>query len=210
MCANCLWPLLHSMSTYAHFSFDNWQAYVQANTEFARVTLDELSRQGVGSSCSSRRALIWIHDYHLMSMPLIIRRLIADTDGVQNTRIAFSLHTPFPTWDLFRLNPWSRDLLAALLGAHLVVFLTHQYAANFLECCARVLLTARVDRNEMSVEFDGRYTLVRVFHVGFDFEWFERAAVNITEQRLINAYKTSTTNIERIILSIDRLDYTKG
>lgn len=187
------------MSTYAEFSLDEWLAYTQANTEFARTTLDLMTQRC--NNNHKRPFLIWIHDYELLTMPLALRRMLDNEQPLLNSsRIVFSLHTPFPTWDVFRLNPWSRDLLAGLLGAHLIVFLNASYAGNFLECCWRVL-GAKIDRQDMIVEYDGRNTAVRVMPLGFDYEWFEENSSKITVNDNIG---------EKIILGIDRLDYTKG
>lgn len=188
MCTNSLWPLLHSMLVHASFSTDDWSAYIQTNTEYARTTMQLIETH-------RRPPLVWIHDYHLMSMPMILRRMLDDSI----TRIAFCLHTPFPAWDLFRLNPWSCELVVGLLGAHTIVFLTPTYAANFLDCCCRIL-GAQVDRDEMMVEFEGRTTVVRVLPVGFDLDWFES----------MSQISGCEPQKEKIILGVDRLDYTKG
>lgn len=209
MCANSLWPLLHSMTSYAQFSLDDWLAYDQANSEYAKTTLSSIQRSTTSQRVRGGSSLVWIHDYQLMSMPLKLRRMLDEEVSLSTTRIAFSFHTPFPTWDVFRLCPWSRDLLVGLLGAHLIVFITSSYAGNFLECCWRVL-GAKIDRQDMTVEYDGRNTCVRVLPIGFDYEWFEKAAAAAAATSTVVGSNTNDQVREKIILGVDRLDITKG
>lgn len=197
------------MTSYAQFSLDDWLAYDQVNSEYAKTTLSRSSHL----QANSRRvgSLVWIHDYQLMSMPLKLRRMLdEEASPSPHTRIAFTLHTPFPTWDVFRLCPWSRDLLVGLLGAHLIVFITSSYAGNFLECCWRIL-GAKIDRQDMTVEYDGRNTCVRVLPVGFDYEWFEKATAAAASASASTVVANTNDQVrEKIILGVDRLDITKG
>jgi trehalose 6-phosphate synthase/phosphatase len=203
MCHSSLWPLLHSMPIYAQFSLDHWQAYVEVNSEFAKTTMTTtlrlMNEYNAQNAERKNRALIWIHDYHLMLMPSMLRSRL---DNEETATIAFFLHTPFPAWDVFRLCPWSKELLLGLvLGCSLVAFHTNMYANNFMECCWHVL-GAKIDRVDMSIEYGNKTTMIRALPVGIPFNWFE----NKSREAPVEALKGQ----EKVILGVDRFDYTKG
>ncbi len=179
-----LWPLLHSMLERARFDPREWTTYEHVNTRFA-----QRAAQAVDGA-----AFVWVHDYHLLRTPRHLRRLRPEA------RIAFFLHTPFPPYDVFRILPWGREILRGLLGCDLVGFHVRDYALNFVHCVER-LLGARVDFERLLVEEGDRTIRVGAFPLGIDFERFETMAKAAPE--------TAGTH-ERIILGVDRLDYTKG
>jgi trehalose 6-phosphate synthase/phosphatase len=179
-----LWPLFHSMAGRARFERRDWDVYARVNARFADALLSELDGEGV----------VWIHDYHLMLVP---QRLRLEAAGA---RIAFFLHIPFPPFDLFRLLPWDRDILLGLLGADLIGFHVDGYARNFLDCVER-LLGARVDREARLIEYGDRTVQVGAFPIGIAFEEFEARA---------GRAPAGGASRERIVLGVDRLDYTKG
>ncbi len=179
-----LWPLFHSFPGKTVFERHDWEVYERVNARFAAVTAEAC--KGVG--------LVWLHDYQLMRAPLYLRESRCDA------RIAFFLHIPFPPYDLFRLLPWDRDLLDGLLACDLIGFHVEGYARNFLDCAER-LEGARVDREAFLIEHGDRTVRVGVFPLGIDFELYESMARN--------APRTAQRR-ERIILGVDRLDYTKG
>jgi trehalose 6-phosphate synthase/phosphatase len=178
-----LWPLLHCFPSGTRFDRREWEIYQRVNQRFAEVTLE----------AASGASLVWIHDYHLMLVPLCLREVVS------GTRIAFFLHVPFPPYDIFRLLPWDRDLLRGLLACDLIGFHVEGYARNFLDCVER-LLGARVDWQRHLVEHGDRTVRVGAFPLGIDFELFEARARNTPPAR----------QEERIVLGVDRLDYTKG
>ena len=139
--------------------------------------------------------LVWVHDYQLMLTPESIRRELPETP------LAFFLHIPFPPFDIFRLLPWDRELLRALLACDLIGFHIRSYAHNFIDCAERSL-GARVHRDEMLVEYGDRTTRVSAFPIGIEFGLFESLAVA--------APKQPETQREQVVLGVDRLDYTKG
>jgi len=179
-----LWPLLHSLVDRARFDRREWTAYDRVNLRFAQRAADLAGDTG----------FVWIHDYHLFRAPRHLRRL------EPNLRIAFFLHTPFPPYDVFRILPWGREILRGLLACDLVGFHIADYAQNFLDCTER-LLGARVDRRALLVEEGDRTCHAGAFPLGIDFDRFEQLA------RLAPAASESR---ERIVLGVDRLDYTKG
>ncbi len=180
-----LWPLLHSLPGRARFEHREWETYQRVNARFAEAALDE----------SEANDLIWVHDYHLMLAPDLIR------GARPEARVAFFLHIPFPPYDIFRLMPWDRELLRGMLGSDLIGFHTRGYAENFLDCVER-RLAARVDSRRMAVEYGDRTSQVGYFPLGIEFDRFEACARSAARPK--NAAR------ERIVLGVDRLDYTKG
>jgi trehalose 6-phosphate synthase/phosphatase len=200
MCNATLWPLMHSLPTISVFRAEFWNAYLEVNTSFANAALETLkiieSNRKNGNSRNTN--LVWIHDYQLMMMPLMLRNLIDEASI--NSTIAFFLHIPFPSWDIFRLNPWANEILLGLLGCDMIAFHTNSYAINFLECCYHIL-GSRIDRHELLVEYGNKTTVVRALPIGIPYDWFEQMARESPEPFSCK---------EKIILGVDRLDYTKG
>lgn len=179
-----LWPLFHCFPTRTHFDGREWQMYERVNARFAEVAAE--ARAGT--------ELIWIHDYHLMRTPLYLRAL------AREARIAFFAHIPFPPYDLFRLLPWDRDLLRGLLACDLIGFHVPGYARNFLDSAER-LLGARVDHEASLIEHGDRVVRVGAFPLGIDFLRYEAYA---------RGAPAAAPRRERVVLGVDRLDYTKG
>jgi trehalose 6-phosphate synthase/phosphatase len=179
-----LWPLLHSFPTRMELDREEWAAYEDVNGRFAAAAL----------AASQGDEIFWIHDYHLMRTAPHLRAARPDA------RIGFFLHVPFPPYDLFRILPWDRELLRGLLACDLIGFHCKGYAGNFLDSVER-LLGARVDRETGKIE-DGRRTVsVSAFPLGIDCERYMRAAEQAPPRE---------PGGERIVLGVDRLDYTKG
>jgi trehalose 6-phosphate synthase/phosphatase len=179
-----LWPLFHSFPTRMELDPDEWAVYEQVNRRFAQLA----------AAHAAPGALVWVHDYHLMRVAPALRRMRRDL------RIAFFLHVPFPPADLFRILPWDRELLRGVLACDLVGFHCAGYASNFLDC-AEQLLGLRVDREHGQVQHGQHTVKVAAFPLGIDFELFARRAREAPGGR---------TGDERIVLGVDRLDYTKG
>ncbi len=182
-----LWPLFHYFIEYSIFDKDNWDSYKRVNNKFAQCIIENYNEGD----------LIWIHDYHLMLCPKIIRDLIP------NSIIGFFLHIPFPSFEIFRIFPWRKELLSGILGSDLVGFHTYNYQRHFLSSVKRILLT-NVKLNRVSV--GSRKILVNTFPMGIDFEKFNNAAKKYLTENSLNKSQSSVKNI----LTIDRLDYTKG
>lgn len=180
-----LWPLFHSMADHARFDGRDWEVYRQVNQRFAEAIL--ASAQDAG--------LIWLHDYHLLLVP----RYIRERDPTRP--LTFFLHIPFPPYDMFRLLPWAREILQSLLACELIGVHVRGYVHNFLDCAER-LLGARVYRETSCVEYGDRTTRVGAFPVGIEFDVFEKLAKD--------AEALPEEQSERMVLGVDRLDYTKG
>lgn len=178
-----LWPLFHSMPDRARFDARDWETYARVNDRFAEAILG-----------AEQADLVWIHDYHLLLVPERVRRERPDA------RIGFFLHIPFPPYDIFRLLPWDREILRGLLGADLIGFHVEGYARNFLDCVERI--GARVDRGAGRIEYGDRIVQAGAFPIGIEYAEFERRSRR-TPPRERRAG-------EKIVLGVDRLDYTKG
>ncbi len=184
-----IWPLFHGFTTYALFSKSDWRAYVQANMAFAD-RVEELAEPG---------DTIWVHDYHLMLLPKILRERGFNSIG-------FFLHIPFPSFDVFRLLPWRREIVEGMLGADLVGFHTYDYAQAFLDAVARVM---GYDNRVGLIETEDRLVQVDVFPMSIDFDRYSKAAELPEVRERVNLIKDRVGN-RSIIISISRLDYTKG
>jgi trehalose 6-phosphate synthase/phosphatase len=189
-CNRTIWPLFHYFSEYTEYSQDFWQAYEQVNQVFANAIAD-VAEQG---------DIIWVHDYHLMLLPKLIR------DRLPEATVGFFLHIPFPSFEIFRLLPWRRQILDGLLGAELVGFHTHDYAQHFLESVHRLL--GYEDTMGQIISAD-RIIKVDVLPLGIDYERYYSVARSSAVRTQAGKLQERLGNC-KIILSIDRLDYSKG
>jgi trehalose 6-phosphate synthase/phosphatase len=180
-----LWPVFHSFPTRTTFERQDWEAYEQINARFARSAAQELEGND----------MVWIHDYHLLRTPRHLRKL------APKAKIGFFLHIPFPPFDIFRIIPHDQELLRGMLGADLVGFHVRGYMENFLDCVQRLPGT-RVDRERGMVHHEQGTTSAAVFPLGIDFSYYERLDSRAPQTRRGNGC--------RLILGVDRLDYTKG
>src|SRR5688572_16634801 len=188
-CNTTLWPLLHSFSSRVRLAEKDWEAYRRANDAFAASAARLVAPDGV----------VWVHDYHLLLLGERLRER-----GHQGP-IGLFLHVPFPGPDLWYILPWADEILGALLALDLIGFHTPRYAANFKQCVAS-LLGARVDDD--TVEYRGRRTRVGAFPIGILPDAFQEPAPPAAEKEVANLNRAIRPT--RLILGVDRLDYTKG
>ena len=194
-----LWPLFHYFIEYSVFNRNHWESYVNVNQKFANKVIQN----------SEKDDIVWIHDYQLLLCPKMIR------DKRPDLKIAFFLHIPFPSFEIFRIFPWREKLLDGIIGSDLVGFHTYDYVRHFLSSVKRIL---KYDVIFNRISIGQREILVDTFPMGIDYEKFNDAAKNRLKQ--IKSQKSQLrTQLElhkksakdgKIILSIDRLDYTKG
>lgn len=185
-----LWPIFHYLSTYANYNYQNWLSYVQVNQKFADVVLENLQPGDT----------VWVHDYQLLLVPGLVRSKQPDVS------IAFFNHIPFPSQELFRLIPWRKELLMGMLGADLLGFHTFDDVRHFLSAATH-LLPIHADANRLRVE--NRIILAEPFPMGMDSDKFSQLGHDPAVLEHISNFKQSFDG-KRIILSIDRLDYSKG
>ncbi|KAJ3142606.1 Trehalose-6-P synthase/phosphatase complex synthase subunit [Physocladia obscura] len=189
-----LWPLFHYQAGDINYDEEQWDAYQRANAEFSRV-LSEHVRDG---------DFVWIHDYHLMLLPQMVRKFVREKN--MNVRIGWFLHIPFPSSEIYRILPVRTEILAGVLAADLLGFHTYDYARHFLSSCARIL---GVHTMPNVVEFEGRNVHVGTFPIGIDPLKFQNCLQTPSVQARIKSLSTSFENL-RVLVGVDRLDYIKG
>jgi len=190
-CNGTIWPLFHGAIREPVYHRPWWSAYVAVNERFAELTAKRASRD----------ALVWVQDYHLLLMPAMLRVRRPDL------RIGFFLHIPFPTEELFARIPWRRQLVAGMLGANVIGFQTQGAARNFQRLIRRLGVG---DVHGNTVRVDGRDVLVDAFPISVDLARFERTAGTESVQQRVDELRRTAARGRRVLLGVDRLDYTKG
>lgn len=194
-----IWPLFHYFNKYTEFHQTHWDAYVKVNEMFAEAVLANVKE---GDN-------VWVHDYQLLLLPKMLREKMPDL------RIGFFLHIPFPSYELLRILPWREELLEGMLGADLLGFHTYDYARHFISSVKR-LIGFEVDFN--TVIMGDRHVYIDVFPMSIDYDKFYKKAKEVQskpvqerskEHQDIDRFLLSDPD-RKLILSIDRLDYTKG
>jgi len=187
-----LWPLFHSFPAYVEYDNDYWQTYKDVNFAFAQQILKVMKTEDI----------VWIHDYHLMLLPQILRKETPDA------RIIFFLHIPFPNFEIFSLLPkkWRTEVLKGILGADVVGFHTYEYLQNFLQCVLRFL---GYEHELGKILTDERLIKTVTSPIGINFEKFYNALDNLEILENVKELKRKLEDY-KVLLSIDRLDYTKG
>lgn len=203
---SALWPVCHMFIQHLEVRTDSWNRYREVNACFARAAIEEAERltelRG-GPGCP----MVWVQDYHFALAPLLIRRKLPAA------LIHHFWHIPFPPPDVFRLIPVGvhEDLLRGLLGNDLVEFQTEGHARNFLDCIERLLPRSQVDFDAGTVNRDGRTVRVGVFPISIDVaEWEELVNRRSTIQRARELRESHAPPDGKLIVSVDRVDYTKG
>ena len=190
-CNSTLWPLFHYFIQYAVLDREWWEAYRKANLAFAR----EVERNWRPGDA------VWVHDYHLMLLPELLRARLPGAP------IGFFLHTPFPSAELFRILPWRRQLLRGVLGADLVGFHTYDYLRHFRITSFKVL---GIEGDGDRLDVTGRQVSLGAFPVGADSASFVRAVTTDREVGVEVERLRGELAGRRLILGVDRMDYTKG
>jgi trehalose 6-phosphate synthase/phosphatase len=185
-----LWPLFHYFQQYAVYDDAYWNAYKNVNNTFSDA-VEEIADSS---------ATIWIHDYHFMLLPALLRR------RMPKSTIGFFLHIPFPSYEIFRLLPERREILEGLLGADLLGFHIYDYARHFMSSALRLL---GIENNHGEMVHEGRIVRADVFPIGIDYKKFVSALENNATHRAQRKLKQHY-NGQHMILSVDRLDYSKG
>ncbi len=190
MSNSVIWPLFHYLVDRMPLFVQDFAEYRAVNERFADAVCAQAGEDDT----------IWIHDYHLLLLPGILRQRLP------HARIGFFLHIPFPSSEIFRLLPHREDLLRGLLGANLIGFHTYSYARHFADALLGNLgIEPELDR----VDVDGRNVSIGVFPMGIDVATFERLA-NAPELPARVAELRRAQGVEHLLLGVDRLDYTKG
>ncbi|MEZ7498639.1 bifunctional alpha,alpha-trehalose-phosphate synthase (UDP-forming)/trehalose-phosphatase [Flavobacterium sp. Arc3] len=194
-----LWPLFHYFQAYTEFELNHWESYVEVNQKFADVVLESVNDGDT----------VWVHDYQLLLLPEMLR------EKNPTLTIGFFLHIPYPSYELFRTCPWRNELLQGMLGADLIGFHTYDYARHFLSSVGRI---KDVEINFNEISYGNRIIKVDSFPMGIDYNRYHNAALEHdkypedSKSELMKSidFHNRSNDESKLILSIDRMDYTKG
>lgn len=216
-----IWPLYHDGVRPPEFHRSWWNSYVEVNRRFCDAV----------ASVAAPGATVWIHDYHLQLVPKMLRERRPDV------KIGFFLHIPFPPADLFARLPFRQQIMEGLLGADLIGVQTKRSRGN-LRRTAVSLGAAEAERDDLLLVRDAtarhttagnatardaaskgkpvrerkaqeRKVVVDKFSIGIDVARFEEAAQSETVQQRAKDIR-EMVGVEKVLLGVDRLDYTKG
>lgn len=185
-----LWPIFHYFSQYSVYNETFWEYYVKVNQRFCDEVVSFVEKDDI----------LWIHDYQLLLLPEMIRKNFPDLS------IGFFLHIPFPSYEMFRVLPWRRELLNGMLGSDLVGFHTYDDMRHFLSSVSRL---AGYGYSTGQVNKPDRKVIVDAFPMGIDYDKYAAAAASPETLEREIRYRTSLGD-QQLVLSIDRLDYSKG
>jgi len=190
ICNQVLWQLFHYFSDKLAFDSESWDTYVAVNRRFAQAILDH---------CDDNTR-VWVHDFHLMLVPSMLRERRPDL------QIGFFLHIPFPSSEIYRLLPRRREMLQGLLGANYIGFHTDDYARHFRSACLRVLA---LESEPNSIDYAGRRVGIGCNPIGIDVAGFTQCLESRETGDLVRGLAERYAD-RKLILGIERLDYTKG
>lgn len=190
-----IWPMFHDLHTLCNFDPAYWRVYQQVNRKFAGVIVEH----------HQPGDYVWVHDYHLMSVARLLREMGKDF------RVGFFLHIPFPPLDLFLILPWRLEILRGLLDYDFLGFQTRRDQRNFLSCVQAIVPEAvlKEEGRLSTIQLGSREMRVGYFPISIDFEDFARRASG-KEVAEAAWYIHEHLPNRKLILGVDRLDYTKG
>ena len=195
-----LWPLYHDVIVKPIYHREWWDRYVDVNRRFAEAT----------ARAAAKGAIVWVQDYQLQLVPAMLRELRPDLT------IGFFLHIPFPPVELFMQMPWRTEIVKGLLGADLVGFHLAGGAQNFL-FLARRLIGASTSRGSVGVrskfgevQLDDRTVRVGAFPISIDSADLDQKARGRSIRGRAKEIRAEVGNPRKVLLGVDRLDYTKG
>ncbi len=183
-----LWPLFHGRLRREEMNRAWWRTYRSVNERFATAI----------ARAAPQNATVWVHDYHLLLVPKMLRTRRPDV------RIGLFLHIPFPNVQLFSMLPWRQEVLAGMLGSDLIGFQVAEDAANFISTAER-LLDKHTDGHRLRV--GSRTVEVDAFPISVDFTRWDELGNHAADA---GAVLRADLAVSSIFLGIDRLDYTKG
>lgn len=185
-----IWPLCHYFFSYVQHENKCWTTYRQVNELFCETAMSLLTPDDI----------VWIQDYQLMLLPAMLRK--------QHPRISIGYfhHIPFPSYELFRILPEKMQLIKGLLGADLVAFHTEDYMRYFMIATQRI---SGINFSEGEVQLVNRIVHVDAFPMGINFSLYYNAPTTPEVQKFMHKIRQIQGNI-KLILTVDRLDYSKG
>ncbi|WP_251444401.1 trehalose-6-phosphate synthase [Microbacterium sp. USTB-Y] len=189
-----IWPLYHDVIAPPQFHREWWDAYVRVNRRFAERAAQAVSEGGT----------VWVHDYQLQLVPAMLRERRPDLT------IGYFHHIPFPAHGLYAQLPWRDQVLQGLLGADVVGFQRAQDATNFLTAVRR-RLRLDVKGSTVSVPYGGaRTSVAQAFPISIDTTPYLELAARPDVRARAAEIREGLGNPKKILLGVDRLDYTKG
>jgi trehalose 6-phosphate synthase/phosphatase len=194
-CNEIIWPLFHDLQTRCNFMPEYWTSAQKVSQAFADVVQKHARADD----------LIWVQDYHLLGLGRVLRER-----GIKNP-LAFFLHIPFPSPDIFCKLPWRLEVLRGLLNYQVIGLQTRRDLENFSDCVHRLIPECERSKSltQLKLADNSHACMVGSFPIGIDFEEFGIAAdTPAVEQRIEELRKEFGGR--QIILGLDRLDYTKG
>jgi alpha,alpha-trehalose-phosphate synthase [UDP-forming]/trehalose-phosphatase len=188
-CNRSLWPLLHGLPGRVRFDDAEWREYLATNELYARLASELVEPTGT----------VWVHDYHLFLVPGMLRR------RGHTGPIGFFLHVPFPPREVFQTLPWAREVLEGVLGSDLIGFHTAGFVANFVDACGAGHAVAH---GAHVIEHPHGRSTVGAFPIAIDAPAFHTAAERppAADVEGLRAMLSS----RKLLLGVDRLDYSKG
>ena len=192
---NALWPLCHIAYARPVFNQGDWRQYVAVNRRFADVVLEEIA---------GTRAIVFVQDYHYALLPRFVKA--ARPDAV----VCQFWHIPWPNPEAFRILPWQSEVLDGLLGNDLLGFHLQYHCNNFLETVDRSM-EARIDQETFSVYCRGHRTAIRPYPISIDpSTWNGTSPGSAWTKEVAATRRRLDVGDRRIVMGVDRLDYTKG
>lgn len=185
-----LWPLFHYFPSFANFEKTQWEAYQKVNQKFADAVLEIANPDDI----------IWVQDYQLMLVPQMVRAAMPDLS------IGFFQHIPFPSYEVFRLIPWRDALIKGVMGADLIGFHTYDDVRHFMSATTRI---SNTQANANEIIWDDRNIIVDAFPMGIDYDKY-RESVFKSQTRRNEQKLYQLMGEKKLMISIDRLDYSKG
>jgi trehalose 6-phosphate synthase/phosphatase len=189
-CNRTIWPLFHYFAACTVYEERFWKTYKQVNQIFCDEVI-KIARPG---------DYVWVHDYQLMLLPQLLREKLPELE------IGFFLHIPWPSFELFCLLPWREEILKGLLGADLIGFHTYDYVRHFINSVCRVM---GVEHTLGKVRIGSRIVKIDAFPMGIDYEKYSQAINDASVKKEVQKI-IQMVGKRKIIISVDRLDYTKG
>ena len=185
-----IWPLCHYFYAYTQYEQNFWSYYKEVNALFCEEVCKIVQPDD----------WVWIQDYHLMLLPELLRK------QCPSLHIGYFHHIPFPSYELFRILPERDEILQGLLGADFIAFHTHDYVRHFISAAERVL---NIEFKLEETRIGNRIVRVDALPMGINYELYHDSSDNSQVQKAI-AHLKAKYGESHFILSVDRLDYSKG
>ena len=185
-----IWPLLHYLPNYLRYEPAWWEHYQNVNRIFAEKVLETVHEGD----------LVWVHDYQLMLLPAMLRA------AAPNLKIGFFLHTPFPAYEIFRCHPRRRELVAGMLGANRIGFHAFGYLRHF---CSTVQRLLGIETELTHIPSKGHNSALGVYPIGINAPRFEQTLDSKEFHQRREKFRLAHEG-KRLVVSVERMDYTKG